>query len=306
LGDYVFKDATVATGIIICNKQKLDNYEIRIGTEINTQTGKLKDITYCKVNTFSLYEDYKFNIFLNDLIIPIIDKIKNNKKLENFCFVNRGIEIGKSGEFVSNSEKLGFNKKVLSGSDIGRYFKIGFHYLSYPNKKIDYKNEIVYNQPKIVCKDIRGRFGTLDSENYYTLKTVYNIILKENIVLDLKYILGIYNSKLIDFFHKKYNFKEQITLPRTYIYEVNALPVKYLDLFEPKEKELHDNLVSLVDRILELNKKLHTQSLTSHQKETLEDEIKTTDKQIDALVYQLYGLTEEEIKVVEGNVECLS
>lgn len=37
-----------------------------------------------------------------------------------------------------------------------------------------------------------------------------------------------------------------------------------------------------------------------HEKELLERQIKITDNQIDRLVYELYGLTEEEIRVVEG------
>lgn len=39
---------------------------------------------------------------------------------------------------------------------------------------------------------------------------------------------------------------------------------------------------------------------TDHEKNLIERQIEATDKQIDALVYELYGLTEEEIKIVEG------
>ncbi len=56
---------------------------------------------------------------------------------------------------------------------------------------------------------------------------------------------------------------------------------------------LHDDLVALVERMLKLNKRL---------KDAVERErkIERTDGEIDALVYRLYGLTEEERKVVEG------
>ena len=56
-------------------------------------------------------------------------------------------------------------------------------------------------------------------------------------------------------------------------------------------------MASLVDRMLELNKK-HQNARIAHEKELLERQIKITDDQIDRLVYELYGLTEEEIGLV--------
>lgn len=80
---------------------------------------------------------------------------------------------------------------------------------------------------------------------------------------------------------------------------VSQLPIRTIDFKNPKEKATHDKIVSLVDRMLELNKKLK-KAKTPHEKELLERQIKITDNQIDRLVYELYGLTKEEIKVVEG------
>ncbi len=50
--------------------------------------------------------------------------------------------------------------------------------------------------------------------------------------------------------------------------------------------------------MLDLNKKLHSASIPS-EKEMLQRQIDATDQQIDKLVYELYGLTDEEIKIVE-------
>ena len=60
----------------------------------------------------------------------------------------------------------------------------------------------------------------------------------------------------------------------------------------------HDHMVSLVDRMLALHKQLQ-EARTPHEKTALLRQIEATDRQIDALVYELYGLTEEEIKIVE-------
>jgi len=62
---------------------------------------------------------------------------------------------------------------------------------------------------------------------------------------------------------------------------------------------MHDNLVALVDTMLELQEKYH-EARMEQDKELYERQIKMVDVQIDRLVYDLYGLTEEEVKVVEG------
>ncbi|MBN2267116.1 MAG: hypothetical protein JW725_02125 [Candidatus Babeliaceae bacterium] len=72
-----------------------------------------------------------------------------------------------------------------------------------------------------------------------------------------------------------------------------------IDFSNPQEKAQHDKLVSLVESMLELQKKHHDAKM-ERDKELYERRIKIVDAQIDKLVYELYGLTEEEVKVVEG------
>ena len=63
---------------------------------------------------------------------------------------------------------------------------------------------------------------------------------------------------------------------------------------------MHDRLVTLVDRMLELNKKRHALPATS-QREAIEREIAVTDERIDDLVYELYGITKGEREIIEGS-----
>jgi hypothetical protein len=60
--------------------------------------------------------------------------------------------------------------------------------------------------------------------------------------------------------------------------------------------------VELVERMLKLYKDL-PKAKTAHEKTAIERQIQATDKQIDLLVYELYGLMEEEIRIVEGGKE---
>jgi len=60
-------------------------------------------------------------------------------------------------------------------------------------------------------------------------------------------------------------------------------------------------MVTLVTQMLDLNKKVQNTRLEP-EKTQLSRQIAATDGAIDTLVYELYGLTEEEIAVVEGNI----
>ena len=68
----------------------------------------------------------------------------------------------------------------------------------------------------------------------------------------------------------------------------------------PADVSRYDRMVSLVERMLSLHKQL-PEAATPHEKTALERRIEVMDGQIDALVYELYGLTEEEIRIVEGS-----
>ena len=74
------------------------------------------------------------------------------------------------------------------------------------------------------------------------------------------------------------------------VFEVEDLPIHSIDFNNKQEKSLHDKLVKLVDEMISLNKNPEKNSI----------KIKAKDKEIDDLVYKLYGLSEEEIKIVEG------
>jgi len=74
------------------------------------------------------------------------------------------------------------------------------------------------------------------------------------------------------------------------------------------DKARHEKMVSLVERMLELTPLLSPRQAggsgsprTPGDKERVKREVESTDRAIDRLVYELYGLSEDEIKIVEGN-----
>ena len=79
------------------------------------------------------------------------------------------------------------------------------------------------------------------------------------------------------------------------------LPIRRIDLDNAAEKKMHDDLVALVERMLELNQRLAPLRITPcHERDELLHQMAHTDHEIDNLVYDLYGLTEEERRVVGG------
>ena len=72
-----------------------------------------------------------------------------------------------------------------------------------------------------------------------------------------------------------------------------------LDLKKPADKARHDKLVMLVEKMLALTPKLRA-AKTEAEKATLQNAVSKTDQDIDALVYDLYALTPDEIALVEG------
>jgi len=112
-------------------------------------------------------------------------------------------------------------------------------------------------------------------------------------------VLGLLNSPITDIFIKA---TSSVFRGGYYAYSqqfIWGLPFRPIDLLDPTDRTRHDLMVSLVDQMLSLHKQLQ-EARTPHEQTGLQRQIEATDGQIDALVYELYGLTEEEIKIVEG------
>ncbi|HLE62117.1 MAG TPA: DNA methyltransferase [Pyrinomonadaceae bacterium] len=156
----------------------------------------------------------------------------------------------------------------------------------------------VLDGPKIIYPDIakNPRF-VLDTTRVYIANTAY--CLGSN---DL-YLLGLLNSKLfwfsiarvsIPFGTRAGEFRYRL------IYQyMEKVPIRLINFSDPVDKARHDKMVQLVESMLALHKH-KAAARTQAEQEQIQRQIEATDRQIDALVYELYRLTEEEIAVVSG------
>ena len=78
------------------------------------------------------------------------------------------------------------------------------------------------------------------------------------------------------------------------------LPIRTIDFADPADVARHDRMVALVTQMLDLHARLAAEGVP-HEKAALQRRIEMTDRQIDALVYELYGLSDEEIGIVEAS-----
>jgi len=103
--------------------------------------------------------------------------------------------------------------------------------------------------------------------------------------------MGVIQSRAFLFLYRVANQGELRVIP-----QVKAS--KLYDLPYPVQRPRHEGIVKLVEGMLSLHKRLPGVK-TEHEKTVLKRQIETTDRQIDQLVYDLYGLSDDEVRVVE-------
>ncbi|MBC7237609.1 MAG: restriction endonuclease subunit M, partial [Chloroflexi bacterium] len=185
------------------------------------------------------------------------------------------------------------NREFLESREKGRMSGAGWYGYVYP------KNLDVMKTPKILVPDIADRASfALDQAGEYAFTSGYGITLGTGKSESVKYVLGLLDSGLLDFFLKKVSTTMRGGFFRYFTQYIEQLPIRTIDFSDPADVARHERMVSLVERMLALHQELAA-ARTPTQKTMLQRQIEATDRQIDRLVYELYELTEEEIAVVE-------
>jgi hypothetical protein len=156
--------------------------------------------------------------------------------------------------------------------------------------------------PKLALKGIalRCSVGLLPENTAFDGARCPCVILEDVGECSSKYFLALLNSALATVHLKA------VCPPKLHGYiefsarAVTAFPVRVIDLKNPTDKARHDKLVALVDKMLVLMPELRA-ATSGTEKAALQNAVTATDHQIDQLVYELYGLSPEEIALVESN-----
>ena len=186
------------------------------------------------------------------------------------------------------------NKSVLENREKRKMAGDKWYSYVYP------KNIELMSKPKILVPDIANTSSfVLDEKGIYTFTSGYGIILKSNVCESNKYILGLLNSKLLDFYLKKISTPIRGGFFRYFSHFLEQLPIRLIDFSNDQDKSKHSRMVQLVEQMLRLHQQINQENVPSSKK-IIQQQIKVIDKQINQLVYELYELTDEIIALIEG------
>ena len=350
-GITVFEDAGVDSIIFMLKKEQKKEYKITYISNIRIFENQLYDIDFFSNQKILEKEDLSMQFSKNDELISRILEDKNILKLKEIVDFKQGIITGGNKKYLV-LEKKDMCEKVLTGADFNRYrLSNSNQYIIYDTKKLHRprKRELFEVKEKLLLRQT-GAFPIcmIDNDQYFTLDTVHNGILKQD-NFDIKYVMLLLNSKFLRFIYENMINESGKLFAQVKIIYIDELPIKEISL------EAQKTFIKKADKMLFLNKNLQELSqkfqrmivrefglekistklqnwyllnftefikelskvkvkLNLSQKadwedyfiaekskaETLNNEITKTDKEIDRMVYELYGLNEEEIRIVES------
>jgi len=314
----VFPRVTVDTQIFVLNKLGTLNNQIEIIIKSSTN---VVDHYFLQQNSWKDKKGKPVNIFSKNEYKAIIDKMNKNRILDEICKITQGTKPYQKGKgkpsqtrkivdekpYTSTEKKNNLFVPLLRGSLINRYqikwngnmfIKYG-DWLAEPRYSAGF-----FENEKIVIRQTGDKFiSTLDNQHFVVRDNLYTIR-KKDPDYDLRYILAILNSKLMVWFYQNViNYEKGEALAQIKRSHISVVPIAG---YQYKNKvSLYNKVLKSVDRIIDLNKKVNSIK-TPQEKTALQRQMDATDKQIDKLVYELYGLTEEEIKIVEESIKKLN
>lgn len=223
---------------------------------------------------------YAFAINSNSFI----DSLFNGSiPLSSICNVNQAIALKGDKSLSCKTEYQPGYYKLLDGRNISKY---GIHwtgvFLDYDLDRIhSCKRKDIFERPeKLLFRRVSATLMfTYDNSQYYALNTLVVLTEKDNCPCGLKYLLGLLNSKLMNYIYANKYKSTKTVFSEIQARSVGELPIKYSNDSE--------RLVSLVEA-----------SINARQEDYLAD-IDTLQNQIDQIVYRIYGLSDDEKAIVE-------
>lgn len=296
----VFPGATIGVSIIYIfnkNKNNKDNKLKAILAYDNEEikTEGVKNYSYSQ-DYFKTIDYNRFRLFFDEDTFEIIKNIDSGEKLNNHfgmysgCIARYGqdslINHNKTSDFILKDEKSGkiifkdndsknrWKNIIISGGDFNRYSNLSNKQFMYINKDINILRKITksgfdfekYEKPKLFMRQTGDHItATFDSTGCYCLNNVHLVFLKDNLI-DIKYLLGILNSRLMDFYYKKISLEEGRTMAQ--------IDIETAELLSIKNDKRFTKIVELVEYLLFVHKNEVT--------------FQKIDYFLDCLVYELY------------------
>jgi hypothetical protein len=176
-------------------------------------------------------------------------------------------------------------------------------FIRFDESLAELKSEKYFKGRRLLLRELISRQfqlqATRATEDFVTNKSMQSILQVPG-GLNLDYLLGIINSRLMSwYFLHRSNVAQRDDFPKIVLKETRALPIRPINLNLGSDKTRYDRVITLVEQIIGLSMQIALAKIP-HEKEALQRQAQATDTEIDKIVYQLYGLNPEEIRIVEG------
>ena len=318
IGDYrdvnVFENATVLPIVIVASRKKTPEKTETTYVEFFQDSSSVFQLK-TSVAVWEQFEEFIFNLSISKDDLPIIKKIaKSGKRLDEIAAIRFGVKVyqrgkGKPAQTGEEAKEKIFESSTRLGDEYypylrGKYVN-SWHidaskaWLKYGAHLAEPRTFDLFTEPRVLVRRIVGeRLIVAPTEETLIADQLLQTVKPSRELPDYRYIAGILGSRMMAFFFKKRYNRTEKTFPEIRVGELSSLPIHPIDFSDPTDKSRHDQMIELVERMLDLNKGLQ-KAKTAHEKDSLQRQIDATDRQIDLLVYELYELTDEEIKIVE-------
>jgi adenine-specific DNA-methyltransferase len=304
----VFADADVHTSVLVFRRETIqkvrDSHQVLTTAELGPEIVTAPVFTSrTRQATFAGLPGRVWNILVNDHNASVITRLTRDfVPLEKVAAINRGLITGDRDKYFAKTKKTARHVPIIAGSDVHRYHTARsseFVLFNKPKTAGGCWDEQVHFAPhKLVVRQICEeptasilRMPLAVTGNIFTVRA-------DSIEMEL-YLLGIINSRLTGFFWRTMFADFKTSFPQVTIFSLAQVPIRIPNLSDPAEKARRDQMVRLVEQMLEAKKQL-AKAKTDKDKTYYERRCTELDRQTDRLVYELYGLTEEEIRIVEG------
>lgn len=240
-----------------------------------------------------------------------------SRPLSEFCDVFNGIKPFEKGKgtppqtaaimetqpYVVEGKKPAKEwKPLLRGSLIQRYKLLwdNDYWVLYGEWLAAPRDPAIFAAPrKIVIRQTGDSLIATTVGSGFIARNNLHILLLKNNNYSLDYLLGVINSRLLNFAYGVINPERGEPLAEVKKKHVEILPILPIDFGRREQKELHDRIALLAAQLVDLNEK-SLKTKTPSESTILERKINANEREIDDLVYTLYGLTQKEIEIVEN------
>lgn len=288
---YPFPGVIADTMILVIRKAKPKDNSIEIIDYPSQKVTKILQRTFSSSFDHSLF-------FIESKLAEIFHKIASNKDVRNLSAIAKSTSgCGAKSELLHKKRISPAQIKVIKGENIGRYDNRGFFWFDFKDENLSGRtrdeDKLGTKEKILIRKTGSDIIATFDDSGTYPEQSLYFVYgTGRNTLL---FILAVLNSRLINVYYRNFAVTNRDTTPQLKNIDLDKFPIVVAT------NELQENtLVTLANKMLELNKKLQKAQKGLDEWHDIQKQIEQTDKKIDTLVYDLYELTEAERRIVES------